>query len=98
MKKILAIALFILSSTAMADVWVMKNQGGGEITLTSDRCKADNYAYPDLKNAYTWTNQVYQEGCWALIDGNVHVTWINSNGSRNRMVYPPSSFTKKSTY
>ena len=24
MKKILAIALFILSSTAMADVWVMK--------------------------------------------------------------------------
>lgn len=93
----LAVGLMVATS-AMAETWVMPNKGNGEITLTTQKCKADNYAYPALKHAYSWTDSVYFEGCWAVIDGNVHITWMFSNGDRERRVYPINSFNKKGTY
>ena len=97
MKKLL-LALALLTGVAQAQTYVMPNNGGGEITLTTQTCKADNGAYTQLKHAYTWSNSVYMEGCWALIDGNVHITWLHSDGTRARRVYDPKYFTKKETY
>ena len=80
---------------ARAESWALKNQGGGEITLTSNVCTADNGAYPSLKIAYTWTDKTYNEGCWSVIDGNVHIVWMNNDGSRNRRVYNINDFKRK---
>lgn len=97
MKKLLLV-LLLTSGIAHAEIYVMPNNGGGEITLTTQTCKAENGKYTQLKHAYTWSNEVYIEGCWALIDGNVHITWLNKDGSGTRRVYEPKNFTKKETY
>lgn len=95
MKKILVSLLLCLSAVhASAEVWVMPNTGGGKITLTKEACPADNYRYTALKKAYTWTNALYIEGCWAVIDGAVHITWMHSDGTRERRVYDIKSFTQ----
>ena len=98
MKKILVSLLLLLSAHASAETWVMPNDHGGEITITDQTCKADNGRWTSLKHAYAWTNKAYIEGCWTMIDGNVHITWIFSNGNRERRVYSPSGFNKKSSY
>lgn len=85
----------LIATSAFAETWVMMNQGGGEITLTKQSCKADGGAYPSLRHAYSWTNKIYFEGCWAVIDGNIHITWMFSDGSRERRVYPIDAFNKK---
>ena len=83
------------AAAVKAEIWVMPNTANGEITLTGQQCKAENGTYPTLKHAYTWTNQIYVEGCWTLVDGNVHVVWLLSGGLKERRVYKPSDFTKK---
>lgn len=70
MKKLLICMLFI-SSSVMADTWVMNNNGGGQIVLTDRLCKGQKSIY----YAYTHTTQAYFDGCWALLDGKVHVVW-----------------------
>ena len=96
MKKILVLlGLLSVLTSVKAETWVMPNQGGGEITLTNKQCTADNGAYPSLRHAYSWTNQIYFEGCWSLIDGNVHIVWVFKDGSRERRVYQAVSFSKK---
>jgi hypothetical protein len=95
MKKLLVALGLILSLNAYAESWVMPNQGGGEITLTDRQCDADNGAYPALKKAYSWTNKIYFDGCWTVIDGNIHVVWMLPNGTRPRNVYPIGSFTRR---
>jgi len=96
MKKILvSLALLSALTAVKAETWVMPNQGGGEITLTDQTCKADGGKYTALKHAYSWTNQIYFEGCWLIQDGNVHVIWINADGTRERRVYSAGSFNKK---
>ena len=95
MKKLLLVLGLTLALNVNAESWVMPNEGGGEITLTDKQCTADNGAYPSLKKAYSWTNKIYFEGCWMVQDGNIHVIWVFSDGTRERRVYPPSSFTKK---
>ena len=51
MKKLLICMLFI-SSSVMADTWVMANQGGGQIVLTGqDLC--------DLEIAVGWKGDSY---------------------------------------
>jgi hypothetical protein len=96
MKKILlAIAVF-LSFNAHADSWAMPNEGGGEITLSSDACMADGGKWSaKLKKAYSWTNRIYFEGCWGIVDGNVHVIWLLPDGTRPRNVYNINSFSRK---
>lgn len=97
MKKMLVLVLLSLSvaTSVRAETWVMPNQGGGEITLTAKQCTADNGAYPSLRHAYSWTNKIYFEGCWSVIDGNVHIVWVFKDGSRERRVYPVDAFNKK---
>lgn len=97
MKKLL-LALLLVSGAAQAEVWIMPNTGGGEITLTQEKCRADNGAYPSLRHVYSWTTNFYMEGCWAVIDGNISVIWMNKDGSREKRVYPIASFNKKATY
>lgn len=95
MKKILvSLALLSVLTNAKAESWVMPNTSGGEITITNQKCKLGNGEYGSLNHAYTWTNQVYLEGCWTIVDGNVHVLWDLKNGSQRR-VYKPTDFTKK---
>ena len=96
MKKTL-LGLLLVSGIANAQVFVMPNNGGGEITLTQEKCKADNGAYPALRHVYSWTNSYYMEGCWAVIDGNISVIWMNKDGSRERRIYPINGFNKKET-
>jgi len=95
MKKLLLTLALLVSINAYAESWVMPNEGGGEITVTDQQCKADNGAYPQLKKAYSWTNKIYFEGCWAIIDGNVHVIWMLPSGTRPRNVYNINSFSRK---
>jgi len=84
MKWIVAV-LCAVSLNAMADTWVMPNNGGGQVVLTDRLCKG----YKNLYQAYTYTNQVYIDGCWALVDGKVHVAWDKNNGRR---VYEMNDF------
>ncbi len=90
---ILALLLFT-GSQAHAQVYVMPNDGGGEITLTSRQCEHKGKTYPSLKEAYTWSNQIYVGGCWAVIDGNVHIIW-HVNDRAERRVYNIQSFTPR---
>lgn len=99
MKKILVLlGLLSVLTSVKAETWVMPNQGGGEITLSSDKCKADGGKYTALKHAYSWTNQIYFEGCWLLQDGNIHIIWVFTDGTRERRVYSINSFNKKANY
>ena len=83
MKKLL-IGLLLVSGSVMADTWVMNNNGGGQIVLTDRVCKQSKALY----EAYTHTNQGYWSGCWAIVDGKVHVVWEN----KDRRVYELNDF------
>ena len=83
MKKLFLI-LAIVSGIAQADTWVMPNNGGGQVVLTDRACKG----YKNLYEAYTYTNNIYIDGCWALVDGKVHVAWNN----QGRRVYEMNDF------
>ena len=85
MKKLFLI-IAIVSGVAQADTWVMANNGGGQIVLTDRKCKG----YPNLNEAYSYTNSVYLDGCWTLIDGKVHIAWGHNQGRR---VYEINDFT-----
>lgn len=96
MKKVIgAFFVLTLSFAANAESWYMPNKGNGEITLTKEACYADNQEYKSLSKAYTWTNQIYLEGCWTVIDGNVHIIWVSKDGSRERRVYNITSFIRR---
>jgi hypothetical protein len=96
MKKLLITLGLIFSINAHAESWVMPNEGGGEITLTSEACMADGGKYASkLKKAYSWTNRIYFDGCWGVVDGNVHVIWMLPSGERARNVYNINSFTRR---
>jgi len=88
MKKLLLIAA-LAAAPAFADTWVMPNTGGGQIVLTDRKCKG----YPKLMEAYSYTSKGYWEGCWAVIDGKVHVAWEGNE----RRVYDIADFSKGDT-
>jgi len=90
MKKLI-LGLLLVSSAAWADSWYMANQGNGEIVITDQVCKREKA----LKHAYSWTEKIYFEGCWAVIDNNIHIVWFNSDGTSTRRVYRITDFTKK---
>ena len=79
------IALALVSCNAIADTWVMANQGGGQIVLTDRKCQG----YKALFCAYTYTDKAFLDGCWALMDGKVHVVWEKMKG---RNVYEMNDF------
>ena len=86
-RLLLTIALCV-TFNAKADSWTMENQGGGKVVLTDRACneKGTN----SLKYAYTYTDNSFYEGCWALMDGKVHVVW----GKKDRRVYEMNAFVQ----
>lgn len=97
MKKVLLItaasALIGCASLAKAQVFVMPNKGGGEITLTSRPCVINGETVNGLREAYTWSPaSPHQQGCWTIVDGMVHVLYLKT---RERMVYPIEDFQRK---
>jgi hypothetical protein len=83
MKWIVA-TLCAVSLNVMADTWVMPNNGGGQVVLTDRLCQG----YKTLYYAYTYTPQMFLDGCWRLMDGKVHVVWEKSG----RRVYQMNDF------
>lgn len=85
------------AAKAESNILVTPNNDGGEIVLTIRDCETDgiNYTkqYPHLRQAYTYGDKTpYREGCWTIIDGNVHVLYFHNN---SRRVYPLSGFTRR---
>ena len=95
MKKLLLILGLTLALNVNAEVWVQPNESGGEITLTDKVCEVQGKVYNNLRKAYAWSNKNYVEGCWGILDGNVHAMWIYADGTTGRKVYPISSFTRR---
>ena len=89
MKKLLICMLF-MSSSVMADTWAMPNEGGGQIVISDRLCQG----YKHIYQAYAYTNKGYIEGCWALMDGKVHIVWEKNNGRR---VYEMNDFVPDQT-
>lgn len=94
-KPLLAILATLTITPLSAQTLVMPNTGGGEITLTNRVCKINGRTYENLKLAYSWTREIYFEGCWALIDSNIHVQWVFDNARSERRVYPVDRFSLK---
>ena len=97
MRKLFASVVCIFMAgcavPSKAQVFVMPNQGGGEITLTSRPCVINGKTIEGVKEAYTWSNSTaYAKACWAVVDGAVHVLYLDSN---KRMVYPIEDFRQK---
>ena len=89
MKKLFLI-LAIVSNVAHADTWVMPNNGGGEITITDRLCQG----FKNIYYAYSYSDVSFIEGCWALMDGKVHIQWNNGVGRR---VYELNGFVPDQT-
>ena len=99
---VLGVAVFLSGcatrpAKASGPILVSPNEDGGQITLTMRDCETDgiNYTkqYSNLRLAYTYGNKTpYLEGCWTLIDGNVHVVYFHNN---TRRVYPIDGFKRK---
>jgi len=94
MKKMLFVLGLLLAFNAKAEAWVMMNEAGGEITLTDRVCEENGRVYEGLRRVYSWSNKVYIEGCWGVVDGNVHVIWKVGNGTQKN-VYNINQFRKK---
>lgn len=92
MKKLLA-ALLLAPTIASAQVLYIKNQGGGEIVLTSRACVYNGKNYEGMREAYAWTNEVEKlNGCWNITDGNIHVIYFVDGTVR---VYPLANFNRR---
>ena len=85
MKKLLIGLVVLISGSALADTWVMPNEGGGQIVISDRLCQG----YKHIYQAYAYTNKGYIEGCWALMDNKVHIVWEKNNGRR---VYEMNDF------
>ena len=78
MKKLFIGLVMLVSGSVMADTWVLQNNGGGQIVLTDRKCPG----HPSLFEVYSYTDKVYLKGCWAVIDGKVHIGWEQGQGRR----------------
>ena len=94
LHTIIAFALIGSAKLAMAQqLFVLPNKGGGEITLTGRQCVINGQNQPELREAYTWSpSSSYEKGCWAIIDGNVHILFLTS---KERRVYRIEDFEVK---
>lgn len=91
MKRLILIAA-LAATPVLADTYAMENNVNGEIVLTDRVCRQTD----KLHQAYSYGTGIYIEGCWAIIDGDVHILW-NANGRGDRRVYPVENFYKKTT-
>lgn len=89
---ITALLMLALSTTSYAATYEADNEGGGKIVLTDRECKN----FPALRSMYAYhSSGVYMDGCWAMIDGKVHVYY---NQTKERRVYPANIFYEAKTY
>jgi hypothetical protein len=94
MKKFLA-ALLMLPALAQAESFSMPNKNGGEIVISDRTCMHNGKSYDPLKQAYSYWNGGYLEGCWTLEDNMVKIIWL-VNGQPSTRVYSITDFTRKS--
>lgn len=81
------------ATKAKAATLVTENGDGGQIVLTDRPCELKGQIYEGIYRAYTWgQNSAYSEGCWTIVDGDVHVVYERSG---KRRVYPVSAFRRK---
>lgn len=82
----------VLTLPCYAATYETDNEGGGKIVLSDRECKN----YPALRAMYAFhSTGVYLDGCWAMIDGKVHVIY---NQTRERRVYPAEIFHEVKIY
>jgi hypothetical protein len=81
--------LVLLAPTiALAQVFYMPNEAGGEIVLTARDCKVEGKVIKGIYEAYAWSpNSGMIKGCWGVVDGNVHVQY-----PKDRRVYKMTDF------
>lgn len=88
MKKI-ALALLLVCSSVRAELYLSaKNEGGGEIVLTTytvASCEGLKAMYAMLPSGKTYY------GCWAYVNDKIHVRYEDGE----RRVYPIDSFVVK---
>jgi hypothetical protein len=94
MKKLLA-ALLMLPALAQAESFSMPNKNGGEIVISDRTCMHNGKSYDPLKQAYSYWNGGYLEGCWTLEDNMVKIIWL-VNGQPSTRVYNITDFARKS--
>ena len=97
MNKLISIlALSALTGCAVpakAQVFVVPNKGGGEITITTRPCIINGENKSQLREAYTWTpSYPFEKGCWGVVDGMIHIIFLKSG---ERRVYAISDFQEK---
>lgn len=91
MKKLIAVTLILFSLAANAKSFYTENKAGGRIVLTDRQCDG----FPQLRVAYAISPEgVTLEGCWAILDGMIHVAYLHGD----KRVYEPSIFTEMKTY
>lgn len=91
MRKLIAVILTTLSLPALADVYVAKNSGGGEIVLTNRNVNCKKW--PSLFDGYSYTSKGKMDFCWAMIDDLVQVVYEDGE----RRVYKPELFYERKT-
>lgn len=94
-RGLLALLLgMTICTTTLADVYVMANEAGGEITLTERVCKENK----NWLQAYSYGKSAYYKGCWNMRDRLVVVVWqSDATGAVSTRVYSPSDFTKRTS-
>jgi hypothetical protein len=77
MKKVIAIALFSFVGFAHADViGSFKNNSGGKIVLTNEKCWYNGKDYVNWRKIYTFTSEGRTtDGCYQLEDESIHAIW-----------------------
>lgn len=89
----LAVLVGGCATKAKAATLVTENGDGGQIVLTDRPCEFQGEVYEGLYRAYTWGHSAaYSEGCWTIVDSNVHVVYERSG---KRRVYPLRAFRVK---
>lgn len=90
---LMALILAGCATKGKTEILVMPNKGGGEVVITARPCVINGKTVEGVREAYTWTpSTAYQKACWAIVDGMVHVLYLES---RERRVYPMDAFREK---
>lgn len=95
MNKFLLVMLLLSVFSVRADdeIAVMKNEAGGFVVLTQNKCPIPQS--DDFRLAYTGNNSIRIFGCWKLLstDRRVHVVWITPDGDSHYRTYSVDEFT-----
>ena len=86
------LAVLLFPSVAFTQTLRMENEAGGQIVLTTNKCKIDGGQYSSLFSVYGYARDgTTIRGCWAYIDGLVRVIWAH-DGRREESTYRMEDF------